>query len=407
MVTDPILATGIMIVAGFFMGEASHRLKLPRITGYIIAGVLMSPSLLNVIAADTVSVLDILTPIALSVIAYSIGGSLHLPELAHLKKSIAWILPLQAGGTWLLVTLLLVLLGPLLLAPDGATISSYYLPAALVLGAIATATAPGAIIAIIREVKAKGSLTTTLLSIVALDDAIAILFFSIALGIAVPLAGGGAISLDQIILGPLAEIISSMGIGAAIGLGLVYTARLVRTKALLLVVVLGAVLLGAGITEALELSVILCNMAIGFVAANVSKRGELFIIINEIEDAIFALFFVLAGLHFNLDIIKTAGIAGVIIAVARFAGKYLGTAAGARLAGDPGVLRSHLGATLLPAAGVSVGLALLANEALPQLGAFILNATLASVIISEIIAPPIVEKAIISAGEAGADESDN
>jgi Kef-type K+ transport system membrane component KefB len=175
---------------------------------------------------------------------------------------------------------------------------------------------------------------------------------------------------------------------------------MVHIRALLLVAVLGSILLGVGITEVLGLSVILCNMVIGFVVANLAQRGEMFIIIDEIEDAVFVLFFVLAGLHFDLDVIKTTGIVALVITIGRFSGKYLGTTAGAAIAKSPSVIRKYLGPTLLPQAGVAIGLALLAEEALPQFGSIILNGTLAAVIINELIAPPLVKKAIISAKEA-------
>jgi Kef-type K+ transport system membrane component KefB len=255
--------------------------------------------------------------------------------------------------------------------------------------------------AIVHEIKAKGPLTTILLSIVALDDAAAILFFSIALGIAQPLASGGTISLYQTLMVPFMEIAFSIGIGAVIGLALIYLAKMVHIRALLLVAVVGAILLGVGITEVLGLSVIMCNMVIGFVVANLAQRGEMFIIIDEIEDAVFVLFFVLAGLHFDLDVIRTTGIVALVITIGRFCGKYLGTTAGAAIAKSPSVIRKYLGPALLPQAGVAIGLALLAEEALPQFGSIILNATLAAVIINELIAPPLVKKAIISAKEAG------
>jgi Kef-type K+ transport system membrane component KefB len=176
---------------------------------------------------------------------------------------------------------------------------------------------------------------------------------------------------------------------------------MVHIRALLLVAIMGAILLGVGITEVLGLSVIMCNMVIGFVVANLAQRGEMFIIIDKIEDAVFVLFFVLAGLHFDLDVIRTTGIVALVITLGRFSGKYLGTTTGAAIAKSPFAIRKYLGPALLPQAGVAIGLALLAEEALPQFGSIILNATLAAVIINELIAPPLVKKAIISAKEAG------
>lgn len=403
MATNPVLAIGLMIVAGFLGGALAHRLKFPRITGYIIAGILLSPSILNIVAKTTVDNLDILISIALGIIAYSIGGNLHIPELRQLKKSIAWILPLETSAAWILVTLPIAFLAPFIVAAEDATFTSFYFPLAFILGAMATATAPGAIMAIVHELKAKGPLTTTLLSIVALDDAIAIVFFSIALGISLPLAGGAAdVSLYQVVAVPLLEIIASLSLGAVLGFALIYIARLVKTRLLLLITVLGMLMLSVGITELLGLSLILANMVIGFVVANVAKRGEMFFVIDDIEDIVFILFFVLAGLHFDLGVIKVAGVLGLLITLGRFAGKYFGARAAARISRAPNVVRKYLGLALLPQAGIAIGLALLVESALPALGAVIFNGVLAAVILNEIIAPPLTEYAIVKAGEAKA-----
>jgi Kef-type K+ transport system membrane component KefB len=350
-----ILALAVMLVAGFLGGELTHRLRFPRITGYLIVGIIFSPSLLNLIPKATVDNLDIFTFIALGIIAYSIGANLDLKLIRQFEKSILWITPFQSLGALLLVTLLIALLAPFILAEESGTFLSFYFPLAFVLGAMASATAPATILALVHEFRARGPLTTTLLSLVALDDGLAIIFFSIALAVAQPL-----------------------------------------------VAVLGAILLAVGLSELWGVSLILTNMTIGFVAANWAKRPEMFVVIDDIEDVIFVLFFVLAGLHFDLDAMITGGLLALLIVVGRFSGKYFGTRFSARFSSAPEVVRKYLGLALLPKAGITIGLALLAEQALPSFGAIIFNAVLASVIINELIAPPLARYALIKSGETRA-----
>lgn len=398
------LAIGIVIIAGFFGGRLAHRVKLPMITGYIIVGVLLSPSLLNVLSRTTVGDLDVFTSIALGIIAYSIGGSLHWDSIRKLEKSIFTIGPLQAFGSMFFSVLMITLLARFFLDVPGATLVSTYLPMGLVIGAIASATAPGPILALVREYKAKGSLTTTLLSVVAFDDAIAIILFSITLGIARPLVASIAdFSVYLMLLLPLLKILGSIAIGTGFGFALIYAARLVKERSLLLVVVLGTIILCVGVTRFLDMSEILANMVIGFVVVNRARRDEMLNVIDDIEDVVFAMFFVLGGLHFDLGAMKVAGMLALLITVGRFVGKYLGTVTGATITHSTEPVKKYLGLALMPAAGVTLGLALLAERAFPSFGALLYNGILVSVIINELIAPPLVKYAIFKAGEQGVD----
>jgi len=397
-----VLAIGIMIIVGFFGGAIAKRFKFPRITGYIIIGILLSPSLLNIIPAAAIKNLDIITDIALGIIAFLIGGSLRLEPLRKLERSIAWITPFQSLGAWLVVTLLLAFLSPLILTIPNATFSQTYFPMAFILGAISCATAPAAIIAVINGYRAKGPLTTTLLAVVALDDAIAVIAFAIALGICQPLVIGAAgISLYQVLGVPFLHIAAAVAIGILSGFALINIAKLVRTRELLLVVVFGMIMLCIGVTNLLGISAILANMVAGFVVVNKAKENEVFLAVEGIEDVIFAMFFVLAGLHFDLGVIKAAGILALLIVLGRFSGKYLGVRVGATISHASGTVKKYLGLALLPKAGVTIGLALLAKSAFPAFGAIMMNAVLASVIINELLAPPLVKYAIFKAGEAG------
>jgi Kef-type K+ transport system membrane component KefB len=398
-----VLAIGIITVVGFLGGLAAERLRFPRITGYILIGILLSPSVLNVISGATIEDLGIITDVALGIIAFLIGGSLRLESLRKLGRSIAWITPFQSVGAWCLVTILLAFLFPRILTIPNATFYGTYFPMAFIIGAISCATAPAATAAIISECKAKGPFTTTLLAVVALDDAIAVIAFAIALGISQPLVTGvGDISIYQTFAEPALHVARSMGIGAAFAFALIYITKLVKTRPLLLVVVFGMIMACIGVCNHLDLSLILANMTAGFIVVNRVRESQMFLVIEEIEDVIFAMFFVLAGLHFDLAVMKIAGILALLIFGARCLGKYFGTRAGAAISHASVEVRKYLGFALLPTAGVALGLVLLAGRAFPTFGGIMVNAVLASVIINELVAPPVTRYAIFKSGEASA-----
>ena len=401
MTTDLALAIGIMITVGLLGGVLSNKIKFPRVTGYIIVGILFSPSVIHLIPRATIAELDIITHVTLAIVAYLIGTSLRLESIKRLGRSISWITPTQSLGAWLVVTLSMAFLAPSILAVPGATFMGNYFPMALVIGAIASATAPAVTMAVIREYKARGPFTTTLLAVVALDDAIAVIAFAIAMGIAQPLVNGGSgVALYHTLAAPSLEIAESIGIGTALGFALVYLTKLAKTRALLLTVVLGIILLGAGLANHLGISLIMANMTIGFVVANRVPDSEPSIVVEGIEEIVFAIFFVFSGMHFDASVIRTAGVLGLMLFGIRFAGKYYGTVIGARISRSSEEVRKYLGFALVPQAGVALGLALLAAEILPSLGNMLINIVLASVIINELVAPPLTKYAITKAGES-------
>jgi Kef-type K+ transport system membrane component KefB len=396
-----VFAIGIMIIVGFFGGLVARKFKFPMITGYIIVGMLLSPSLLNAIPAETIKNLDVIVDIGLGIIAFLVGSNLRLESLRKFGKIIAWITPLQSLGAWLLVTLGLALLGPFILKIEGATFSQVYFPLAFVIGAVSCATAPAVTMAIVSEYRAKGPLTTSLLAVVALDDAVAIIATAIALGISQPLvSGAGSASLFQILGVSLLEIAGSVAVGLVFGFALMYINRLVRTRELLLVTVFGMIMLCVGISDLLGVSSILACMMAGFFLVNRMKGAETFHVIEGIEDLVFVMFFVLAGLHFDLGVMQTAGVLALLIVLLRCTGKYTGTRIGATISHAPDAIKKYLGLALLPKAGVTIGLILLAERAFPLFGTIMLNAVLASVIINELLGPPLSKYAIFKAGEA-------
>ena len=399
-----VLALGLILTAGLFGSRLLRRLRLPAVTGYIIMGLLLGPSVGGVIPAETVAQLDILTSITLAVVAYLIGGSLRLDSLRGLGSSVLWVTFLQSIGAWILVTALLSL--AVQWAVPGVPFREFAFPLAFVVGAISSATAPAATMAIVRELKAKGPLTTTLLAVVALDDGVAVVAFAIAVGVCSPLVIPGAVvTIGSVLWGPLWHILASIALGAALTPLIVVGTRYMRSRDTQMALVFGAVMLCAGLCVWLDLSLIMANMMLGFVGVNVVRRSDEPSVIGEMETILYTLFFVLAGLHFDMAVLKAAGLLALAIVAARCCGKYGGTFVGATVARAPEQIRKYLGLALLPKAGVTVGLALLAAAEFPSFGDLMMNAVLASTIVNELVAPPLTRMAISKAGESYAREA--
>lgn len=409
---EPLTALGIIFLSGYFGGRIANRLKFPRVTGYILAGILLSPSLFGIIPRELVTDrFAIITDIALAVIAYSIGGSLQLSKLKLLGKSILWINVSEALGAFILTTILIASLSPYVigLPLSHAPFWEVYLPLALIIGAVSAATAPAAVLAIVHECRAKGPLTTTLLAVVALDDGVAIILFALAGAAVMALGqGSGSVSIYSIGAKPVMEILGALSLGTVLGFLLGRAATYVRRKESLLVIILGSIFFCTGIAVKLGFSLLLANMMMGFLVINMGKHSlDLFQGLENIEEPIFVLFFTLAGAHFDLNVMKVAGPLAAIITVSRFSGKLAGTKLGAYFSKAPEVVKNYLGFALLPKAGVTIGLVLLAQPLLrnPAMSDIMVNAVLGSVIINELIAPPLVEYALVKAGE-GIERSD-
>lgn len=405
---NSILAVGLLLVIGFFGGIIARKFKFPTISGYIIIG--MGLSVFNIIPKElTNGDLSVIVEISLGIIGYLVGGTLNFGILKRFGKQIVVITSSQLMGAWILVTVLMAFLAPFIikLAIPNPNFYQTYLPPAIVIGAISSATAPAATLAIIREYKASGPLTSTLLAVIAIDDVLCIIAYTLGLSIAEVLTIGSLsnISWLQIIMVPALDIGGAMLLGTVLGFGMTYLIRFANTKKRLSVIVLGTILLGVGIAKPLNISSILASMIMGFVVTNRIRPNEnAFEVIDEIDEIVFAMFFTLAGAHFDLGVMKEAGILSLLIVAGRCSGKYIGARIGATISHAPTVIKKYLGFGLFPKAGVTVGLALLAKQhpvfSGTSIGNIMISAILASVIINELIAPPLTKYALIKSGEA-------
>lgn len=405
MFANPVIVIGIVLISGFLASLAMRRIRFPAVTGYLVIGIILGPSVSGILSSELTEQLSgIVTPVALGIIAYMIGGSLPLSSLRGLKRSIAIITLAEGGFACVFVAVLVTFVAPLVL-PGTALDFRAFLAMGIIAGGISLATAPAVTMAIIGESKARGPLTTTLLGVVALDDSLAIIAYAIALGVGVSIMStSGSISMPGMLITELGHIGLSLVLGVVSALLVLWIIRYSRNNQESLIVVLGAILLTAELAAYIGLFPLLANMTLGFVIVNREKPAQNVIgVVHEIQDIIYILFFTIAGSHLDLGIIQSAGILAGLIVLGRCLGKFFGAWLGATVSGAPRVVRRYLGLTLLPKAGVTVGLALMVVET-PELQAIsnlLVSGVLASTLINELFSPPLSKFALTRSGETG------
>ena len=386
-----ILLIGLLLLVGLFSGQVAAKIGIPRVAAYVLTGTLFSAEFLGrfiTVTSDDWSLP--LTQSALAIIAFIIGGSITSAQLQRMGKSIIGIALGESMGA-----AITVFFGLLLLAPAVGSIP--LISIALIFSAISTTTAPAGTIAVLHQYRAKGQLSTTLLGVVALDDALGIIFFAVVMAF---LAGG---SIEYNVEMALAEILLAIIAGTIAGFFLAKLAAFVRQKNMLLPLILGCIFIISGLAEMLHFSVLLSAMALGFSSRFFlfSAGDKLFGSIDFLEETVFLLFFTLAGTHFHsavflqhLDII-------LLYFFARILGKLMGSALGAKITKAPIEVTRWLGFALIPQAGVAVGLALtLSHQAeFKEISLLVINVILATTIVYEFIGPLTARFALQCAGE--------
>lgn len=420
----PLLSSvGLILLFGFLGSRLARRIGLPSVTGYIFSGVIVGHSMLGWIRDVPDSPLSIalenISIMALGIIAFDIGAELRLAKLRRTGKNVLPIALLESLGAFLAVAGTIMLISwvfPGLLV-RGATLADI-LPLALILGAISSATAPAATLAIINEYRARGPLTETLLGVVALDDGFCIMIFGITFPVALSLACGAAgdcaFSLYGLLVDPLREILFSLSLGAIAGLLIAMVLQRVRGKSSHMVIILGIILLLCGLAMHWHLSPLLTNMAFGCVLANFSRRiSSAMSALESLEPPLFVAFFTIAGIHLNLRLMATIGFLGAAYFLARIIGKSGGAGLGAYISRAPRSVRRYVGLGLIPQAGVAIGLVLLVQDhfALAKLTlggqpitAIIANCILANVALNELLGPLAAKIALSKAGEIKTEE---
>lgn len=384
---DVLLSLGAAIAIGLVFNRIVKKLGLPNVTGYLVAGVIIGPSFLQIIPATWIEELTLLVNVALGFIAFSIGGEFRLSKIRSIGKSVLIITFFQA-----LMTTFVVDIGLLLFFEPAVAIS---------LGAIATATAPAATLMVVRQYNAKGPVTDMLMPVVALDDAVGLMVFSISLSIAKLTVASEGVNAVHMLLDPIKEIVLSLVVGAVIGAVLTFGMGFFHSRSNRLTSIICAVFLGTSISALFGLSSLLLCMSIGAVMANFYPESEKMLDITEHwTPVVFLLFFVISGAELDLSIVPTVGLLGVLYIVFRSAGKYFGARIGSTLVHEHENIRKYLGVALLPQAGVAIGMSQIVVGELPaEYGDRIRAVVLCATLVYELVGPLLTKLVLTKAGE--------
>jgi len=393
------LLLGLLLLSGLFAGQFANKIGLPRVAAYVFIGALFSPDLLGYfLHANSNDWAQPLTHIALGIIAFIIGGSITTAQLKRMGASMIGIALGESLGA-----VLVVFLGLLLLSPQLGSIP--LLSVALVFAAISATTAPAGTIAVLHQYRAKGTFSTTLLGVVALDDALGIILFSVVMAF---LSGESIEHQLEIALLGIAAVCT---LGILAGWILAKLAAHVHKKTMLLPLTLGTILSVSSLAEIFHLSALLAAMTLGFSARHFlySAGDKLFGSIDFLEETVFLLFFTLAGTHFHISVFLQHIDLIFMYFFARITGKILGAALGAKITKSPLLVTRWLGFALIPQAGVAIGLVLtLSHHAeFKDISIIIMNVILATTLIYELIGPLAARFALRKAGEITSPENAN
>ena len=390
-----MLGLVLAMVAGLLMTRIMKLFNLPNVTGYLIAGIIVGPYCCNFVNETSLAEISFISTVALGFIAFSIGGEFKLSTIKAIGGNVIVIAIIQA-----LVAVFMVMGGLFVLRAINPDLIS--VPAILILSAISAATAPAATLMVVKQFKAKGPVTETLLPVVAFDDAIALMVFAVCFGLAKSLASGAEISAISVVVRPLLEIIVSLAIGGALGFVLSIACKFFRSRANRLGWMIACVLAGVGICELLELSSLLTCMMTGAVFCNM--REDSVKILDGSErwtPPLFMLFFVISGATLDLAVIPQVGLVGIVYLICRSLGKYAGSYGSALIMKTDKSVRNYLGITLLPQAGVAIGMAtIVANtEGMDEVAKSVVTVVLCATLIYELVGPVLTKWALAKAGE--------
>ena len=402
------LSLSVALLAGLLLSRLAKKVQLPAVTAYLVAGVLIGPFVLGKIGipglgitSDQIEGFGLISDLAIGFIAFSMGSEFRIAQLKKIGKQATFIGVFQALFTTLVVDAALIVLH--FIIPETFTLES-----AIVLGAVATATAPAATLMVVKQYKAKGPVTDILLPVVALDDAVGLVVFAISFGIARSL-GAGSINAMSVILEPILEVVLSLALGFVMGLLFTLCEKYFHSRSKRMAVSVTFVMMTVALssmsfeigTVHIGFSSLLACMMLGTVFCNICEVSEeLMERADRWTTPVLILFFVISGAELELSVFADIMVVviGAVYIISRSLGKYFGAGISAKMAKcNPNVVK-YLGITLLPQAGVALGMAIKAIELGPE-GAIVRNITLFSVLIYEIVGPFLTKVALTKAGD--------
>ena len=404
-----LLSLSISLIVGLLLSRLTKKLDLPAVTAYLVAGIIVGPYCLGSLdipgigfnSMEVVHSFSIICDVALGFIAFSIGNEFRLSHLKKIGKQATIVGIFQAIVTTLVVDIALIALH--FAMPHVLTVE-----AAIILGAIASATAPAATLMVVKQYKAKGPVTDILLPVVALDDAVGLIIFAISFGIARAM-NKGTIDLVSVIVEPLLEVVLSLLLGSVMGVGFHICERFFHSNSKRISVSIGFVLLTIALSQInfeiggvhIAFSSLLTSMMLGTVFCNICDFSEeLMERVDKWTAPLFVLFFVLSGAELELSVFSNLlmVIVGLVYIIARSAGKYSGAFISAKISRCDDNIVKYLGITLLPQAGVALGMAMKAKE-FGEIGEMVSTITLFAVLVYELVGPALTKTALLKAGD--------
>lgn len=376
---------GAVILLGLLGGNLARMIKLPRVTGYLLTGLIIGPSVLSLIPKNVVQSLSIINDIALGLIMFAIGGVFELHHIKSVGKKVFWLTMGQSIGVVVISTIFLMIAG------------IHWYPA-LLLGTIGIETAPATTILVIREFEAKGEFTDTLISIVAMSNILCILAFQLVYSMGSLTEG---FSIWYAILSMIYQLFGSLIIGFGVGYLISKWEQRVHDQAELLMIIIAGILLVSGLALTLKVQPLFAALIMGAVTTNLSLMHRLaYVELRQVEQPIYIAFFVLAGASLHLELLPALGLAGILFLTSRILGKVGGVYLTARWLKLDRKIKNYLGLGMLVQAGVAIGLIDIVNRSNPEVGNIVAPIILSTIIIYETAGPPVIRWILFKSGEA-------
>lgn len=390
---DELTSLGLILLLALLSGHLVKLVRVPEVTGYILAGIVLGPSALGWVSAENLIALEVLSEVALGLILFSIGSVFEFSRFRRMGRQVLYLTLVESVLASIIVTL-------------GALVVGQPWQVAFLLGAIAIATAPASTLMVIRECDSAGPLTENLLGIIAVNNLFCIVVFSMV-GVLLDLGEGfGTASiLDGLYRAfyPLVwQTFGSVALGYLVGLLLAGWSTQVSETGEMLILLAGSILFCVGVSRLLDMSPLVASLAVGATMVNLSSRsGSLFETLAGTDPPFYAIFFVIAGADLDLSLLASMGVIGVVYVVGRAAGKFIGATLGARWLRLEQTVQHFLGFALMAQAGLAVGLTLAVGQRFETYAPVVSTVVLAGVAFYEMVGPISTRFALAQAGEVG------
>ncbi len=390
MILNIYFKLAFLMMFGLIGGRVARRFQLPNVTGYLIGGLFLGPSFLNIIGEQDLGIINFVNEVSLSAIAFNIGGEFLISTVKRVGKDIFIITVFEVLGVVALVFSIMYFL-----AGQNFVFS-------LIVASMSAATAPAGTLMVIQQYRAKGVMTDAILPIAALDDALGIMVFGLAMAASKFYLGDISGSTLSMIAAPFIEIFLSLAMGLLIGLVIARITNRIKSEEELTSFVFLSILIAPALAKVLPVSPLLVSMAMGASYVNIGRQPHrTFNNLNSLVPPINVLFFAFAGASLDLGILANIGLLGVLYVIGRMSGKVLGTTLGAKVTKSDPKMVKYLGWALLPQGGISIGLSMIVRNQLPTEAGGIVTLILFSVLFFEIAGPILAKVAIGKAGELG------